>query len=285
VGLMSTNVERNDCRGAQVDPWFDMVVTETKEEAVIRADIRDRHGRPIDYRTLNCLMRRVMSGPARRIVLEGVMGQRYIASTANRKDLKIDIRGTPGNNLGAFLDGPTIEVFGNAQDLTGNTMNSGTIIVHGNAWDVTGLAARGGTILIKGNTGYRVGIHMKEYRGQKPLLVIGGTAKDYLGEYMAGGTVVVLNLNDQTDSPVGHHIGAGIHGGRLFVRGKIEEHQLGSGAVMGQVTGEDVPELEKATEAFEGAFGVQVSRDWAQYVRVTPSSSRPFSGHYDPTSV
>lgn len=253
---------------------------------VIHADRRDSDGRLVHYKVLNELMRQVMREGAKHIVLEGVMGQRYIASSANHKDLYIEIHGTPGNNLGAFLDGPTIEVFGNAQDMTGNTMNAGRIIVHGNAWDVTGLAARGGTLLIKGNTGYRVGIHMKEYSGTKPAIVIGGTAKDYLGEYMAGGTVIVLNLHGQIErSPVGLHLGAGIHGGSIFVRGKVEGHQLGPGATMDQVSGEDVKELESLVSEFEAAFRTRVPRDWESWTKVSPASSRPFSGHYDPTSV
>jgi len=253
---------------------------------VIHADRKGEDGRLVHYRALNDLIRKSILEGARHIVLEGVMGHRYIASAACCKDLYIEIRGTPGNNLGAFLDGPTIEVFGNAQDMTGNTMNAGRIVVHGNAWDVTGLAARGGTILIKANTGYRVGIHMKEYCGTKPTIVVGGTAKDYLGEYMAGGTVVVLNLyGDVDDSPVGLHLGAGIHGGKIFIRGKVERHQLGPGATMGQVTGEDAPELEARIAEFEKAFGLSVPRDWENFVKVGPASSRPFSGHYDPTSV
>ena len=256
------------------------------ETVVVKVDAQGAGGRPVHYRILNSLIRKLMVDGVKHIVLEGVMGQRYIASTASRKDLYIEIHGTPGNNLGAFLDGPTIEVFGNAQDQTGNTMNSGKIIVHGNTWDVTGLAARGGTILIRGNTGYRVGIHMKEYAGTKPTLVVGGTAKDFLGEYMAGGTVIVLDLNgDGKRSPVGHNLGAGIHGGKLFIRGNLEKHQLGPGATMGQVTDEDIPELEIALQEFEKAFKRTVPRDWEKWLKVQPISSRPFSGHYDPTCV
>ena len=118
------------------------------EAIVINASGKDQYGRPLDYRTLNTEIRKAMSDGIHQIILEGVMGQRYIASAACRSDLYIGIKGTPGNNLGAFLDGPTIEVFGNAQDMTGNTMNSGRIVIHGNAWDVTGLAARGGRIII-----------------------------------------------------------------------------------------------------------------------------------------
>jgi glutamate synthase domain-containing protein 3 len=217
--------------------------------------------------------------------MNGVMGQRYIAASATG-DIRIEIHGTPGNDLGAFLDGPTIEVFGNAQDQTGNTMNAGRIVVHGNAWDVTGLAARGGTILIKRDTGYRVGIHMKEYCGVKPTLVIGGRAKDYLGEYMAGGVIVVLGQGcEDGSSPVGLNIGAGIHGGVMFIHGLIEEHQLGAGATLGRLTAEDRERLGPILEDFEASFASEVSRDWEQWVKVHPASSRPFSGHYDPTCV
>ena len=269
------------------EPFDPAKAIERKEDrVVIHADRRDAEGHLIHYKVLNELVRQLMQEGQRHIVLEGVMGHRYIASTADRKDLYIEIHGTPGNNLGAFLDGPTIEVFGNAQDMTGNTMNSGRIIVHGNAWDVTGLAARGGTFLIKGNTGYRVGIHMKEYGGTKPDMVIGGTSKDYLGEYMAGGTIVVPNMNGQGDrSPVGMHLGAGIHGGSIYIRGKVEQHQLGPGAVMDRISGDDAPELGSLISQFERAFNVWVPRDWEKWVKISPASSRPFSGHYDPTSV
>ena len=256
------------------------------DEAIIHADQKGPDGRPMHYKMLNALIRKLVLEGIKKIVIEGTMGQRYIAATAAVKDLFIEIHGTPGNNLGAFLDGPTIEVFGNAQDLTGNTMNSGRMIIHGNAWDVTGLAARGGTILIQGSTGYRVGIHMKEYSGQKPTIVIGGTAKDYLGEYMAGGTILVLDLNrSEGRSPVGLNLGAGIHGGKMYVRGKVEQHQLGAGAIMGQLTGEDIAELEPLIKEFEKAFHSKVPREWETYVRISPSSSRPFSGHYDPTCI
>jgi glutamate synthase domain-containing protein 3 len=242
--------------------------------------------RPMHYTALNCALRSVIGMGVRDVVLEDVVGQRYIAATAAEKGLRITIMGTPGNNLGAFLDGPTIEVFGNAQDMTGNTMNSGRIIVHGNAWDVTGLSARGGKLLIRGSSGYRVGIHMKEFGAARPAMVIGGTAKDYLGEYMAGGTIVVLGLNSaRTGSPVGRNIGAGIHGGRIFVRGKVDNNQLGAGAVTAALTDADWEELAALVCDYEGAFAANVPDGRGDYVKVMPASSRPFSGHYDKTNI
>ncbi len=252
---------------------------------VVDAGGRDANGRPVDYHAVNAVLRGLMANGTRRIVMNGVMGQRYIAASATG-DIRIEIHGTPGNDLGAFLDGPTIEVFGNAQDQTGNTMNAGTIIVHGNAWDVTGLAARGGKILIQGDTGYRVGIHMKEYCGVKPTLVIGGKAKDYLGEYMAGGVIVVLGRGcGPGTSPVGLNIGAGIHGGAMYIRGEVADHQLGAGATLERLTSEDEKRLVPVLEEYEAVFHEPAPREWERWVKVRPASSRPFSGHYDPTCV
>mgnify|MGYP002508363490 CR=1 FL=1 len=44
------------------------------------------------------------------------------------------------------------------------------------------------------NAGYRAGIHMKAYKDKVPVMVIGGTAGSFLGEYQAGGVIVVLGL-------------------------------------------------------------------------------------------
>jgi glutamate synthase domain-containing protein 3 len=255
-------------------------------EAVITASGRDQWGRPVDYRTLNLEIRQAMCDGVTRIVIEGVMGQTYIASAATNKDLYIGIKGTPSNNLGAFLNGPTIEVFGNAQDLTGNTMSSGRIVVHGNAWDVTGLAARGGRILVKGSSGYRVGIHMKEYGSQKPTVIIGGRTGDYLGEYMAGGTILVLGQGvPEGESPVGLFAGAGIHGGVIYVRGKVEEHQIGKGAAIKPLTDEDHALLEDLMSDYERTFSIGLGRDWNTIIKIVPLSTRPFQGHFDPTPI
>ena len=90
------------------------------------------------------------------------LGQRYIAAGAGEGSYSVDQ--VPGNALGAYLDGATVEVFCNAQDATGDTMNGGEIIVHGSSGDATGYAMRGGSIYIERDAGYRCGIHMKEYQ-------------------------------------------------------------------------------------------------------------------------
>lgn len=126
-------------------------------------------------------------------------GQRFIAAGMSSKRLEID--GIPGNALGAYLGGGSITVNGNAQDAVGDTMSAGRIVIHGSTGDAAGYAMRGGEIFIRDNAGYRAGIHMKAYKQHKPVIVIGGRAGSFLGEYQAGGLILVLGLHtDAADS-------------------------------------------------------------------------------------
>ena len=198
-----------------------------KDRTVEEASIVKIDASGVYYKDLNTDLREAVDNGVGKIELHNVYGQRYIG-TDLVKPVHIEIFGTPGNDLGAFMNGPKIVVHGNAQDGCGNTMNEGEIIVHGHAGDIIGLSARGGKIFIRDGVGYRGGIHMKEYRDKKPVLVIGGTAQDFLGEYMAGGILILLGL----DLAEGEHhrakyIGTGMHGGVIYLRGSVEEFQLG----------------------------------------------------------
>ena len=159
----------------------------------------------------------VRNSSDKEIIIDKWIGQRYIGSGLSGK--KIKINGTPGNALGAYLDGASIEVFGNAQDAAGDTMNEGEIIIHGSSGDATGYAMRGGKIFVQGSAGYRAGSHMKAYEEKVPKLVIGGCAGSFLGEYQAGGVILVLGIGQDESCPVvGNFCGTGMHGGKIFLR-------------------------------------------------------------------
>ena len=144
----------------------------------------------LDYRQLNAAIRSC-SGDAS---VTGCYGQRFIGAGLETGNLTVT--GTPGNALGAYLDGACIEVHGNAQDAVGDTMNAGRIVVRGSIGDAAGYAMRGGELYVEGNAGYRAGIHMKAYGDKRPVMVIGGKAGSFLGEYQAGGVIIVLGLTD-----------------------------------------------------------------------------------------
>jgi glutamate synthase domain-containing protein 3 len=99
------------------------------------------------YKDLNCILRKIVcNSDVEKLVIQNVCGQRYIGTDLN-KNLQIEIHGTPGNDLGAFMSGPKVIVHGSAQDASGNTMDEGEIIVEGHAGDLTGHSMRGGKIL------------------------------------------------------------------------------------------------------------------------------------------
>lgn len=152
--------------------------------------------------------------------ITGCLGQRFIAAGAENTSFLL--HGTPGNALAAYCNGALVTVDGNAQDAVGDTMNSGKIIIHGNVGDAVGYAMRGGSIFIKGNAGYRAGIHMKEYKEKVPNIIIGGVAGSFLGEYQAGGIIIVLGLNSKKPI-VGNFPCTGMHGGKILLRSKCED--------------------------------------------------------------
>ena len=235
----------------------------------------------IYYRDLNAKLRGVASGDTQRIELHNVHGQRYIGTNLD-KPVEIEIFGTPGNDLGAFMDGPRIIVHGNAQDGCGNTMNSGEIIVHGHAGDIVGLSARGGKIFVREDVGYRAGIHMKEYQDKKPVLVIGGTAQDFLGEYMAGGILILLGLNlSEGEYHKARFIGTGMHGGSIYLRGSVEDYQLGKEVGIAELEEKDYQTLRQLVAEFTAHFGYETEKILNyNFIKLFPRWLRPYGRLY-----
>ena len=231
------------------------------------------------YRQLNARLREVVANSIHKIELRNVCGQRYIGTDLNRP-VEIEIFGTPGNDLGAFMDGPEITVHGNAQDGCGNTMNSGKIIIHGHAGDITGLAARGGQIFVRDDVGYRAGIHMKEYRDNKPELVVGGTAQDFCGEYMGGGILVLLGLGEG-ERHKASFIGTGMHGGTIYLRGEVSKHQLGKEVGTARLKDADYRILDRLVREFAAHFGYDADEILkGTFTKLFPRWLRPYGRLY-----
>ncbi len=231
----------------------------------------------IYYRQLNQQIRAALQNREKEIELLNVNGQRYIGAGLNGNHVKITIRGTPGNDLAAFMNGPTIEVHGNCQDGVANTMNDGKIVIHGSTGDVLGYGMRGGRVLIKDNIGYRAGIHMKAYQDKIPVIIAGGTSGDFLGEYMAGGILVLLGKNQNAK-----FIGTGMHGGTIYIRDKIENHQLSKEVVSTtHLDNEDEKLLEKLLEEYSQHFKINTEEMMTDtYTKLQPKSSRPYKKLY-----
>ena len=214
--------------------------------------------------------------------IKNALGQIYICVGSN--DLNINVEGIPGNALGAYLNGSRIEVFGNSSDALGDTMNDGTIIVHGNGGDTVGYAMRGGKIYIRGNVGYRCGIHMKAYMDKFPIIIVGGAAGSFLGEYQAGGIIVVLGLDENKydeERIFGNFTSTGMYGGKLFIRGNCKKSDFPSSVDVKDVTNEDLEEIKKYLKEYCDIFKLNFNDIInSNYKVITPNNERKIKASY-----
>lgn len=201
--------------------------------------------------------------------------QRYLGC-ALAAGKRLEIHGTPGNDLACYLDGGEIEVYGNAQDQVGNTMNHGLVVIHGRCGDAAGYGMRGGDIFVRDDCGWRTGVHMKEYHERRPAIVIGGDAGNFLGEYMAGGIVVLLGKP-------GEHLATGMHGGVIYLAHPLAEEDIPAGLEQEEVDDNDREVISSLLGSylkyFEGEvepFDPQTIKFW----RLRPESSRPYGSMY-----
>lgn len=227
------------------------------------------------FDVLNEQIRTAESGT---LEIENCLGHRYIG--CGTKDKKILVRGISGNALGAYLNGGEIVTYGNAQDAVGDTMNAGKIVVHGDVGDTVGYAMRGGEIYVKGDAGYRAGIHMKAYKEKLPVIVIGGKAGSFLGEYQAGGVIVILNT-DNAEKPVGYFPCTGMHGGKVFLRSDCANITFPAQVHAKKATDEDMAEIDGYIKEYCVLFGANEQElKKAEFTVVTPDSKNPYKQMY-----
>ena len=240
--------------------WYNIMVLDAKN---------------LDHQALNQKIRQSDED----VRITGCCGQRFIAAGMKNKQITID--GIPGNALGAYLDGAAIEIHSNAQDAVGDTMNDGKIVIHGNIGDAAGYAMRGGKIYIKGDAGYRAGIHMKEYRDKIPVMVIGGSAGSFLGEYQAGGIIVVLGLNGKKRRIVGNFPCTGMHGGRIYLRDSAEGIVFPKNVCVRTAVRADMESIQGEITEFCKVFGYDADSILnSRFSVITPDSKNPYKQMY-----
>ena len=229
----------------------------------------------LGYKAINEVIRAARG----EVTVANCLGQRFIA--AGMAGIDVTIGGVPGNALGAYLNGAKITVRGNAQDAVGDTMNAGEIVVHGNVGDAVGYAMRGGKIIVEGDAGYRAGIHMKAYREKVPVIVIGGKAGSFLGEYQAGGVIVVLGLTENDRRIVGNFPCTGMHGGKMILRADRKDVAFPDQVTAKAATPEDLDEIKTYVSEYCALFGKDEKTVMdAPFTVVTPDSKNPYKRLY-----
>ena len=229
----------------------------------------------LDYKAVNKALREAGND----CIIEGCCGQRFIA--AGMSDKNLTINGIPGNALGAYLNNANITVNANAQDAVGDTMNEGKILIHGNIGDAAGYAMRGGKIYVQGNAGYRAGIHMKAYKEKIPVMIIGGCAGSFLGEYQAGGVIIVLGLHKDSKHIVGNFPCTGMHGGKMFLRDSCENIHFPKQVTARCASAEELNEIREYLSEYCSDFGYSEDELLSgSFTVITPDSKNPYKQMY-----
>ena len=183
-----------------------------------------------------------------------------------------------GRFYGAFLSQGELTLHENGIHAVGDTMGGGKIFLHGDAGDAAGYGMWGGNLYIKGNAGKRAGMHMKA----NAVVLIGGRAGDFLGEYQAGGIVILLGL--EQDGPLwGEFPFAGFHGGKVYVRGSMDALALPCHVRAKAADESDLEHILPHLDACCLHFGWDRTEILSKpFTVLTPKTHRPYKSLYTP---
>lgn len=218
-----------------------------------------------------------------RVTVKNLNGQRYLGC-AMEAGKTLELYGTPGNDLACYLNGGRVIVHGNCQDAVGNTMNGGEIVVYGHCGDAMGYGMRDGQIFVQNSVACRGGIHIKEFEQMHPVIVIGKNAGSFLGEYMAGGTIILLGLHlKRGEKLFGTHCASGMHGGKIFVRGSFPKENLSDNIRVASLDAQEQKEVaayvKKYCKYFDEDFDKVMEKE---FKKLFPATSRPYANLYTP---
>ena len=99
---------------------------------------------------------------------------------------------------------------------------------------------------------------------------------------MAGGVMIILGLGLRDgEEHFCSHVGTGMHGGAIFIRGSVPEHHLAEAVGASEIAPEDRGLLQDYVEQYGALFGVDVSGISAEdFTKLTPKSARPYKRLY-----
>ncbi len=111
-------------------------------------------------------------------------------------------------------------------------------------------------------------------------MVVGGTAEDFLGEYMAGGVLLVLGLTlKDGEQHKARFVGTGMHAGIIYVRGEISH--LGKEVKLMDVNKRDLKLIGNLVKEYCSYFNAdQGAIMKGKFVKLVPYSHRPYGRLY-----
>jgi len=101
-----------------------------------------------------------------------------------------------------------------------------------------------------------------------------------LGEYLAGGLIVVLGI-DSEDVPVWYFTGTGMHGGKIFIRTDKELSGLPAQVSEKVADNDELQEIAPYVSEFAGLFGMDAKKLMKdRYYVLKPNAKNPYKQLY-----
>ena len=111
--------------------------------------------------------------------------------------------------------------------------------------------------------------------------MIGGETGSFLGEYQAGGTIVVLGLGSAKKIPVGNLCGTGMHGGKIYLRCEALPEDLPKQVQAAPASAEDMAEIDGYLDEFCSIFNIDKQEVLSKnFYVLTPNTKNPYKSLY-----
>ena len=122
---------------------------------------------------------------------------------------------------------------------------------------------------------------MKSYGSKVPVLIVGGAAGSFLGEYQAGGLILVLGLGHEDRAPYNYFCGTGMHGGKIVVRSDYIPENLPDQVVPHDLDQAGLEDILPHLERYCSTFGVPMERILPhRFYALTPNTASPYKRLY-----
>ena len=102
-----------------------------------------------------------------------------------------------------------------------------------------------------------------------------------MGEYQAGGLILVLGIGYEDVCPVGNFCGTGMHGGKIFLRTAHLPPDLPAQVMARKAQAEDKETIRPLVEAYCAHFGGDADALLqSDYFLLSPNSQSPYKQLY-----
>ena len=132
-------------------------------------------------------------------------------------------------------------------------------------------------ITVNGISGNALGAYLKKV----PIMIIGGCAGSFLGEYQAGGILIVLGLQEDHHPIIGNFPCTGMHGGKLFLRGDCRNLKFPPQVTADIASFEDLQGIMDDLKEYCSDFHYDLKTILSSpFTLVTPNSKNPYKQMY-----